>query len=90
MKYLIIIIFLIVTPFTSYSAPKHSPLNEYKGGPRYEQKQHIKDKDINDPQMCKLQLKTQSSTEINLMILDYHLSEFNSLNSLSYCQWVSL
>lgn len=88
MKKLFLIIILAVMPFSIYSAPQHTPLDGYKGGPRIELQEQNEKIESPKSKMCKTDLNTQSSTEIHLMVLDNHFSENYLLNNFSNCMWV--
>lgn len=86
MKQLIILFILSIVSISSYSAPQQTPLDGFKGGPRYQHPEPIKDD--NSPQICKLDVNTQSSTEIHLLILDHHINEKHVVTDYSTCMWV--
>ena len=88
MKQLILFAILIIVPFTAYSAPQFSPLDEFNGGPIIDNKEQSEDIKIPESKICLLDMNTQSSTEIHLMVLDHHISENYSLSDTNNCMWV--
>ncbi len=88
MKQLFLFAILIIVPFTAYSAPQYSPLDGFNGGPRIDNKERPEDKRTPKSNICLLDLNTQSSTEINLMVLDHHISDKYFVNDLKNCMWV--
>ena len=88
MKHIFLLIILTLLPFTLYSAPQHSPLDGFKGGPRIENKENIEKPDTPESKTCKVDLVSQSSTEIHLFVLDNHMSKKYLLNNVTNCMWV--
>ena len=88
MKHIFLLIILTLLPFTLYSAPQYSPLDGFKGGPRIEHKEKDEKQDTPESKTCKVDLISQSSTEIHLFVLENHMGKQYLLNNVSNCMWV--
>ena len=86
MKNLLVLLVLAVIPWVVYSAPKDTPLDEFDGGPRYEQ-QPLHDDRQESFQVCELN-EHGYNPEIKLVVDSMDLEAPNLIANLNKCELV--
>ena len=86
MKIYLMLLMLALTSLTVYAAPINTPLHEFKGGPRYEQNDPIKQKEVIDSETCKLMAKPEVLKDFSKLLEPSY--SLNKQGFYSTCQWV--